>query len=822
MNEDIQKQLVQDFVEESLEGLERFDQELLALENGASTGETLNNIFRIIHTVKGTSGCLGLTKIESLSHVGENLLVKVRDGELEAHQSMITTLLTFSDALQNMMASLSNHGNEGDTDHTGLKAELERLLSAESATEPAKSVQPQEPTIQEKPQEQDEKVSESKVPEDESISTTAAKAPDNPDDTKAQEQCWGLYDDEPEAEDTSSKAQEQRWGIFDESGESDTSKAIESEPQSQPSENSEPPISTIKKETDSEAKTQENKSVAEGSIRVDVNHLDRLMNLVGELVLSRNQIVQRVSNYEDSALQSACQRLNLIATELQEGVMKTRMQPIGNVWQKFPRVVRDVSLELSKKVRLDMVGKETDLDRTLIEAIKDPLTHIVRNAIDHGIETPAERANNGKSEEGILLLRAYHEGGQVNIEIIDDGKGIDPEKIKLKAVEKALISHEEAGRMNDRDAFALVFQPGFSTAPKVTNLSGRGVGMDVVKTNIEKIGGSVDIQSEFGQGTTIKIKIPLTLAIIPALIVTSASERFAIPQVSLLELVRLDGDDVNKAIEFIDGTPVYRLRGNLLPLVYLNKELKIDHENENDLDCVNIVVLKADGRSFGLIVDEINDTEEIVVKPLAKQLKGLQAFAGATIMGDGHVALILDVLGLAQHAHVITEVGSKSAFDNQEDRSNAGDDKHTMLLFEAGDNHRLALPLSLVDRLEEFDKEIIEHSGESEVVQYRGQILPLIRVQNYVNTFSNENSSTANDDTMQVVVYSENGRSVGLIVGNIKDIVEESLEVKHLTSSRGLSGSAVIQDHVTDLLDVRDIIAQADPDFFIEKNESIV
>ncbi len=361
------------------------------------------------------------------------------------------------------------------------------------------------------------------------------------------------------------------------------------------------------------------------------------MNLVGELVLARNQILQYSNATEDTGIVAPSQRLNLITTELQESVMKARMQPIGNIWSKFPRTVRDVATSRAKQVRIEMEGKETELDKTIIEAIKDPLTHIVRNSVDHGIETPDKRIAAGKPAEGRLLLRAYHEGGQVNIEISDDGAGLDLEKIRRKAVEKGVITPEHSAKMSEREAANLIFLPGFSTAEKVTNVSGRGVGMDVVKTNIDKIGGTVDVQSKLGAGTTVRMKIPLTLAIIPALIVTNRGERYAIPQISLLELVRLEGEEAQKRIELIQGLPVYRLRGRLLPLVYLDRELQAEpaSREESATAVVNIVVLQADERHFGLVVDEINDAEEIVVKPLGKQLKGIKPLPGRRSWATG-------------------------------------------------------------------------------------------------------------------------------------------------------------------------------------------
>ena len=396
-------------------------------------------------------------------------------------------------------------------------------------------------------------------------------------------------------------------------------------------------------------------AVSDSSLRVDVGLLDKLMTLVGELVLARNQIMQFGTSQEDSAFLGTVQRLNLLTTELQTNVMKTRMQPIGNVWSKFTRIVRDLSVACGKQVRFEMDGQETELDKTIIEAIRDPLTHLVRNAVDHGIEPPDTRVARGKPAEGRLRLHAFHEGGKVLIEIIDDGGGIDPQRVREKAVRSKVIGADEAARMSERELINLVFLPGFSTADKVTHFSGRGVGMDVVRTNIEKIGGTVDLESQLGRGTTVRMKIPLTLAIIPALTVTSAGERYCIPQVNLLELVRLDGEQAAKGIESIRGTPVYRLRGNLLPVVYLDEQLQIASTRTAGAE-VNIVVLQADDRPFGLVVDAIHDTEEIVVrKPAPKAIEGCQsAFAGATIMGDGQVALILDVLGLAQRAHVVT------------------------------------------------------------------------------------------------------------------------------------------------------------------------
>jgi two-component system, chemotaxis family, sensor kinase CheA len=546
-------------------------------------------------------------------------------------------------------------------------------------------------------------------------------------------------------------------------------------------------------------------AVAGSNIRVDVSLLDKMMNLVGELVLARNQILQCASSQTDATFFNAAQRLNLITTELQEGVMKTRMQPIGNVWSRFPRLVRDLALQCGKQVTIEMEGSDTELDKTIIEAIKDPLTHILRNSLDHGIEQPEERVRAGKPPSGRLHLRAYHEGGQVNIEINDDGAGIDLERVKQRAVQRGIVGAQQADRMSDRELTNLVFLPGFSTAEKVSNVSGRGVGMDVVKTNIEKIGGTVDLQSVRERSTTLKIKIPLTLAIIPALIVSSRGERFAIPQVSLLELVRLEDSQGAAMIEQIRDVPVYRLRGKLLPLVYLNRELKLDAGKDfHAADTVtNIVVLQADNRHFGLVVDEINDTEEIVVKPLSKQLKGIACFAGATIMGDGHVALILDVLGIAQMSNVVSEVRDQAVADSVAEDSAAHAARQSWLLFRGGQGSRLALPLSAVARLEEFPLNLVEHSGSDEVVQYRGEIMPLLRMSRLLQ------QEGTGADPLQVVVFNGNGRSLGLVVDRIEDITDEAIQV-HDDGRKGfLLGSAVIQQKVTDIVDLQQVVARA-------------
>ncbi|HZP16886.1 MAG TPA: chemotaxis protein CheA [Terriglobales bacterium] len=753
-------EIVKEFLVESHESLDRLDQDLISLEKDPSNREVLASIFRAIHTIKGTSGFLGFNQLEAVTHVGENLLALLRDGLLTVTPAITTALLAMLDAVRQMLDSIEAKGNEGERQDQELIARLTALLKTEEGPKTDFTGGEQAQTVP--------NIGEIL------IGRGAANTSDVHEAVAQQNAGDPRHVGEILVEKGVVKPQ-------------DVVEALNLQQQAR------------------------GQSASDSTIRVDVGQLDKLMNRVGELVLLRNQIVQYTNSTEDSELLGTSQRLNLLTTELQEGVMKTRMQPIGNIWSKFPRTVRDVAVGCGKQVRIEMEGKETELDKTIIEAIKDPLTHLVRNAVDHGIEPPEARRAAGKDPEGRLFLRAFHEGGQVNIEITDDGAGLDGERIRNKAIQKALVGADQAARMTEREITNLIFLPGFSTADKVTNVSGRGVGMDVVKTNIEKIGGTVDVQSRKGEGTTVRMKIPLTLAIIPALIVTTADDRYAIPQVSLLELVRLEGEQVRKGIELVNGAPVYRLRGRLLPLVYLKRELKVGNTAEAvEAQNVNIVVLRADDRQFGLVVDEINDTEEIVVKPLSKQLKSINAYAGATIMGDGKVALILDVLGLAQRASVISEVRDRAVAEKQERQAlgaAAGGQSNAVLLFQYGESGRMAIDLGLVARLEEFPADSVEVAADQEVVQYRGQIMPLVRVSEALESKRQKAAAAANG-SLHVVVYAEKGRSVGLVVDRILDIVEESFVMQPHTGRTGVMGSAVIQKRVTDILDVPGLLAQ--------------
>ncbi|MGB8480584.1 MAG: chemotaxis protein CheW [Acidobacteriaceae bacterium] len=784
--------IVKEFIVESTENLDQLDRDLISLEKNPTSKELLGSIFRAVHTVKGTTGFLGFSKLEQVAHAGENLLSRLREGVLVLSPSITSGLLAMVDAVRTMLAAIEKTGSDGDTDYAPLIEVLTRLQTQEPDGKMQGCLMPPASSL-------------GAVEQEKSQDTIAPDAAEEDRDEPLSLGQILVEGGHVKADQLASALDQQREGDPRRVGEILVARGMV---------HPEEVLEALQAQNDGTTS-----NLSSNNIRVDVGQLDKLMNLVGELVLARNQILQFSTTQQDSTFLNTTQRLSLITTELQEGVMKTRMQPIENVWGKFPRVVRDLALACGKRVQVEMEGKDTELDKTILEAIKDPLTHLIRNAVDHGIESPSQREAAGKSPEGRLFLRAYHEGGQVNIEISDDGAGIDLSAVKAKAVEGGLIPQEQAARMSEREAYQLLFLPGFSTAQKVTNVSGRGVGMDVVKTNIEKIGGMVDLQSAIGSGTTVKIKIPLTLAIIPALIVTCGGERYAIPQVSLLELVRLEGNGARQGIESVHGTPVYRLRGNLLSLVYLNRELQFDSiaaQDSAQQDVVNIAVLQADDCQFGLIVDEVNDTEEIVVKPLGELLKGLSVYTGATIMGDGRVALILDVLGLAQHAGVISEVRQRKLSEDATPAAERAQERKTLLLFQSPDDGRMAISLSDVTRLETFSRSSIERTGEQQVVQYRGTILPLVHVSGMLaeRRLQPRGPSLTAEDKIQVIVHTRNLRSVGLVVERILDIVEDDLSTQRSASRKGVLGSIVVQGKVTEILDVDGIIRDQDPTFF--------
>ncbi|SOD95300.1 chemotaxis protein CheA [Blastococcus haudaquaticus] len=811
--------IVEEFLVESHENLDQLDSDLVALEQDPNSRERLSSIFRTIHTIKGTSGFLAFNRLEEVTHVGENMLSRLRDGELELSPARTSVLLQMVDTVRSLLTSIEASGGEGGVEVAGVVAAITAAMddapaapapaiptpraaapatTAAAVKAPAKAAAKAPAKAAAKaPAKAPVKAAVKAAVKAPTRKTTARKATTPRAGTTPAAPAAGPRDDAP----VGVLAEELHEGA----------NAVIPEPIV---EESAPPAPAAE-QTDGETTPaaagdgQTRRGVADSTIRVDVDLLDELMLLVGELVLTRNQIVQNVARQTDTDLIRASQRLNLIASELQEGVMKTRMQPIDHIWSKLPRVVRDLGLQCGKSVRLEMEGRETELDKTLLEAVKDPLTHLVRNSVDHGIEAPDVRKKAGKPAEGILTLRARHESGQVVVEVADDGAGIDPAKLGAKAVQRGLVTADGLTRMSPSDILQLIFLPGFSTAAAVTNVSGRGVGMDVVKTNIESIGGTIEVESDPGVGTVCRLRIPLTLAIVPALTVECASDRYAIPQISLQELVSLDAEKAANAVEEVGGAQVYRLRGELLPLVRLTDVLGLTSERHDGH--VVIAVLRSEGRRFGLVVDRVINTEEIVVKAVGGQMKAIGLYSGATVLGDGTVALILDVQALARRA-LRAETNERQ--DPQKAAAHAAaaaseTDRQRMLLAAIGGGRRVAIPLDTVTRLEQVRTESVEKVGNREVVQYRGAILPMIRLDRHLGAYGETER-----EVLEVIVYSDHGRSVAIVVEEILDIVDGEAAVRSDIDDLGLLGSAVLGDRVTELLDVRAAILAADPAFY--------
>ncbi len=745
--------VVKEFLLESYENLDRLDRDFVDLEKNPSK-ETFGSIFRVIHTIKGTCGFLSFSKLQSVTHAGEGLLALLRAGRMQLNPQITDSLLAMVQAVRELLADIEHTGKEGSRDYSSLIDTLSNLQKGD----PSLDLQP------------------APVPLGEIL----------------------VAQGRVRSEDLDRALKLQASGDQRRVGEILVAQGVVTEAEI---------LEAL------QAQRELKKAALDSSVRVDLGLLDELVNLVGELVLCRNRILRFAMTQEDPDFLLVSQQLNLVIGELQEGVMKTRLQPIGGVWNKFPRFVREVAASCGKQVRIEMAGEGTKLDRTVIEAIRDPITHIERNSVDHGIESPEVRLAAGKSAEGRLVMRAYHEGGQVNIEIIDDGAGIDLEKVRVKALQRGLLTQDQAARMSETELVNLIFLPGFSTTDKVTTLSGRGVGMEVVKTSIEKIGGIAEIQSRRGQGTTVRIRIPLTLAIIPALLVTSGGDRYAIPQASVLEIVRLEGDQRRSRMEWLHDAPACRLRGELLPLIYLNHEFKVEEKvQRTDNQSINLLVLRADKRKFGLVVDAIEDTDEIVAKPLGRHLKGIGVFSGATIMSDGKVALILDVLGISRkagEADVMPESGQKPLPSVSEEPPDVRDG---LLIVRHGKEKRVGITLSQVARVEEFARSLIENSSLRQVVQYRGSIMPLIRLGQVLGEDSHvPDEGKAN---IQAVVYCNRGRSVGLVVDQVIDIVEAPVTISRNDQIHGISGSAIVQGRVIDLVDARAVIEAVEPGFF--------
>ncbi|MDR6771921.1 chemotaxis protein CheW [Azospirillum sp. BE72] len=788
--------LLSEFLTETNENLSVLDVELVRLEQNPNNPELLSNIFRLVHTIKGTCGFLGLPRLEKVAHASENVLGKFRDGELTINPEAVSLILQALDTIKSLLAVLEATEAEPPGDDLPL---IERLnLCAEGKlggpapaaaappppTAPAVAASDDRPATLDElealwnsiPGPNDPPAAAPAVPASTAVATRAPEPAEEP----APSQDLVVPDAEPA---TAAKVPAPVAPMAGGSAGGNAGGA----------------------DAGAEAATKES-AVAAQTIRVNVDLLENLMTMVSELVLTRNQLLQILRSQKESEFAAPLQRLNHVTSELQEGVMKTRMQPIGNAWAKLPRLVRDLAHELNKKIDLQMLGADTELDRQVLELIKDPLTHMVRNSADHGLEIPAERLKSGKSETGRITLNAYHEGGHIIIEIQDDGKGLAIDRIKQKAIQNGMASEIELASMTDQQIIQFIMKPGFSTAAKVTNVSGRGVGMDVVKTNIEKIGGTIEIKSAQGKGSTFVIKIPLTLAIVSALIVECAGERFAIPQISVVELVRAASDSEH-TIERLKGTPVLRLRNRLLPLVSLQQLLRLDDSEDakKPADETFIVVTQVGTYTFGIMVDRVFDTEEIVVKPVAPILRHIEMFSGNTILGDGSVIMILDPNGIASATGEMA-MGEAAGKETTAVQTQRQEDKMALLLFRAGEGAPKAVPLSLVARLEDVDLATVEMSNGLPVVQYRGKLMPLVPI--------DPNFSLANEGRQPVLVFADGDRSMGLIVDEIVDIVEEKLNVQLAAERPGLMGSAIIAGKATEVIDAGFFLTQAYKDWF--------
>ncbi len=759
--------LLKEFLTETAENLAALDVELVKFEQDPDNAATLGNIFRMMHTIKGTCGFLGLQRLEAVAHAGENVLGKFRDGELAVSEAAVTVILRCIDRIRQILAALEESGSEPEADDSALIADLNAIAQGGPAA------------------------SDHAGPS--AVSEAPAMAAESSFPVAAELLCEveaALAAGIKGAEDQTIRAELR----------------AESRAETKPAPLAAPRIA-VKSEEPKAAAPQASESkdtaLAGASIRVGVDVLESLMTLVSELVLTRNSLLQMVRGIEDSDFKVPLQRLSHITSDLQDGVMKTRMQPIGNAWSKLPRIVRDLSIETGKKINLQMQGAETELDRQVLELIKDPLTHMVRNSADHGLESPDDRRAAGKDEVGTINLKAYHEGGHIIILIADDGRGLNVERIRAKAVANGLATEAELDQMTERQILQFIFKAGFSTAETVTSVSGRGVGMDVVRTNIEKIGGTVEMQSAAGRGTSFTIKIPLTLAIVSALVVESASVRFAIPQLNVLELVRTSPRAENR-IEMINQSPVLRLRDRLLPLVNLRTLLRQDQAADVTEADLFIVVAQVGTYNLGIIVDRVFDTEEIVVKPVSPLMRDIPFYSGNTILGDGSVIMILDPNGIAAASGQVQMQTGDTGDARAAARSEI--ERTSFLVFRSNATEFKAVPLALVARLEEIDAAKVERTRGQYVVQYRDHLMPLIPFdQSYAWRFEGK---------LPVLVLSEGGRSMGLVVEEIVDVVADEMKVELGSDQPGLIGSAVIGGRAMDIVDVGAFLTGAHADWF--------
>jgi two-component system, chemotaxis family, sensor kinase CheA len=813
--------LLREFLTETSESLDTVDNQLVRFEQEPNNAKILDNIFRLVHTIKGTCGFLGLPRLEALAHAAETLMGKFRDG-MPVTGEAVTLILTTIDRIKDILGQLEATEAEPEGADRDLIDELEAMvergmaaMSASAQPIAAGSAQPM-PTAGAAP-----------------AAAAPAPAPATPA-AKEKEMTQGSLTDQTLERplrpgevslDELERAFRETAIEMPAAHQQPAAPVAQAAPAPKPAEKpaaAAPAAKAEKAETapaKKEAKPARKAGAAEGevaesdkianqSIRVNVDTLEHLMTMVSELVLTRNQLLEIARRNEDTEFKVPLQRLSNVTAELQEGVMKTRMQPIGNAWQKLPRIVRDLATELNKQIELEMHGADTELDRQVLDLIKDPLTHMVRNSADHGLETPAERVASGKGEQGTIRLSAYHEGGHIIICIADNGRGLNTERIKVKAVSNGLVTEAELEKMTEAQIHKFIFAPGFSTAATITSVSGRGVGMDVVRTNIDQIGGTIDIKSVAGEGSSVTIKIPLTLAIVSALIVEAAGDRFAIPQLAVVELVRARANSEHR-IERIKDTAVLRLRNKLLPLMHLKKLLNIDNGSSTDPENGFIVVTQVGNQTFGIVVDGVFHTEEIVVKPMSTKLRHIEMFSGNTILGDGAVIMIIDPNGIAKALGAAGSATQAVADDNTAHYASNAEQLTSLLVFRAGTAQPKAVPLGLVTRLEEIASDKIELSNGRYMVQYRDQLMPLVQI---------EGVSVRTSGSQPILVFADDRRAMGLVVDEIIDIVEERLHIEVSgVKIDGILGSAVIKGQATEVIDVGHFLPMAFADWFIRK-----
>ena len=860
-------ELLAEFINESREHLATIEADLLTVEEGGANvdEELVNKVFRAAHSIKGGSAFFGLNKVKELAHKAETVLDMLRAGKMTPSAEITNVLLAAFDKLREMI----NHPDtQEQADIADLVVALSGLASsylpagekASLTQNVALHPQGEEQTTVTLPQVDFQRAQRSgqcvySVDLDlihdlerkgknvlvvfrdiwetgeildcaldyEAVGTLDGPLGNQlplrlvfatvipPDDIGmlidvSREKVKVLFDPSQAPPPPAPSVAEPIAPILEPvqacPPESVSAAPVADLPTTRPSKVEAPPAS----------ETRTPSASSENTLRVNVGLLEILMNLAGELVLSRNQLRAAVANHDTQSLAVADQRLNQVTSELQDAIMQTRLQPIGNVFAKFPRVVRDIANSLGKEVLLDIRGKDVALDRSLIEGLSDPLTHMVRNAVDHGIEGPEDRVRAGKKPTGTIRIEARHEAGQVVVEIVDDGKGINAVKVAESAVAKGLITLEKLRGLSEQDKMALIFLPGLSTAEKVTDISGRGVGMDVVKTNLDRLGGKVEIKSEPGKGSTFRIKLPLTLAIIPSLIVSVGAERYAIPQINVEELLRVRAEDLGKRIERIGDVEVLLLRDRIISLVRLDTLLGKDGTDEGSAGqgALEIAVVTTGSLQYALVVSAFHDTEEIVVKSLGRHLKGLREYAGATILGDGAVALILDIAGLSAAAHLgAVADGSLPGSQEAEAERERLEDTHALLLFHNAQDEVCATPLDTVLRIERITPEQVEVFGGRRTMQYRGASLPLVTLS---DTATVKSISEAKD--LAVIVSSVHGREVGLLGAMPVDVVETKAVIDQITHrQKGVTGSALIRERTTLIADVFELVDTVYPEW---------